>query len=362
MFILLYPCSSVLRKQLPPLSLVTTPLLLYNSPVYSPDSASSALLLLFLSLLFWGSWPNTFKLAPRWPLELFYWDYSFGMLASMLLLSLTLGTLFGPPTVWQNLATADTSALLYAFAAGFIWNIGNILLIVAVALVGLAVAFPIGVGLALILGVVSSYFLQPRGNATLLALGVLAVFAAILFNALAFRTLSATRAHSNRSGLWLAVAAGILIAVPGPLVTKAFAAPQPLASYGITLVFTCGAFLLSLIALPIMMRRPVSGQPLTLHEFALGAPREHAAGLLGALFWALGTSFNYTGAQFTGVPLAFAIGQANPLVAALWGVFVWREFRGAPRRAHWLLAAMFALYLLGLLLLSRSADTSSLSP
>jgi glucose uptake protein len=324
--------------------------------MYLPGSYAVALLMMLGAMIFWGSWPNTYKLARNRRVELFYVDYALGIFLSSILIGLTLGTLFGPNTFVAQMFAADRSTWLYAALAGALWNCGNVLLTFGVALVGMAVAFPLSIGLALVVGVIGSYLVMPRGNTTLLCLGVAMVFAAIIVNSLAYR--SATKAKSGHkasaAGILVCLLAGILFSGFGPLVGKALSSPRPLGPYGVTFFFTLGALISTLPLMTYFMRHPIEGAPLSWKDYRDGTGREHTAGLIGGFIWTLGTTFAFVPASMVGIALAYAIGQANPLVAALWGVFVWREFRTAPRRADILLGFMFVLYFGGLLLLASS--------
>lgn len=325
--------------------------------MFLPASFAVALSMMVLGMIFWGSWPNTYKLTRDWRFELFYWDYAVGIFLTSILLGATFGTFFGSTTFLENLATADRSALFYSFAAGVVWNCGNILLVAGLALVGMAVAFPVAIGLALVVGVIGSYLVMPQGNALLLFLGVAWVFLAVLLNSLAYRSAAASRAKASRGGLWICLLAGILFSGFGPLVGKALSAPNPLGPYGVTFLFTFGALVSTFPLNAYFMRRPVEGAPVSWANYRQGSWGAHAAGLLGGLVWGLGTTLTFTAADMVGIALAYAIGQANPLVAALWGVFVWREFKGAPKKSQVLLAVMFLLYLSGLVFLAASFES-----
>jgi len=326
--------------------------------MFLPESFAVALLMMVLGMIFWGSWPNTYKLTRDWRFELFYWDYALGIFLTSILLGFTFGTFFGGTTFWQNLVEADRSAWLYAFLAGVLWNCGNVLLVAGLALVGMAVAFPVAIGLALVVGVVGSYLVMPRGNPVLLFLGVGWVLLAVILNSAAYRSAAESRPKVSKSGLWICLLAGVLFSGFGPLVGKALSAPSPLGPYGITFLFTFGALVSTFPLMAYFMKRPVDGAPLSAADYQRGTVKEHAAGLLGGLIWGLGTTLTFTAASMVGIALAYAIGQANPLIAALWGVFVWHEFRGAPRRSRVLLAFMFLLYLAGLIFLSASFEAA----
>jgi glucose uptake protein len=322
-----------------------------------PGTYVVALVIMIAGMIFWGSWANTYKLTRNWRIELYYWDYAIGIFLTSIIVGLTLGTFFGGTTFTDNLLGADRSAWIYATAAGALWNCGNILLMLGVALVGLAVAFPLSIGLALVFGVIGSYMVMPRGNPLLLFGGVALVFVAVLLNSLAYRAAKSggdAKQKVSRPGLLACLVAGALFSGFGPLVGKSLSTPQPLGPYGVAFFFTFGALLSTVPLLSYFMRHPLEGVPLSWSDYRNGRGRDHAAGLIGAFFWGLGTTFTFVGANSVGIALAYAIGQANPLVAALWGVFVWREFKGAPRTANVLLAFMFALYFGGLLVLASS--------
>lgn len=265
-----------------------------------------------------------------------------------------MGTFFGSGTFWDNLMSADWAAWTYALIAGFLWNCGNILLVAGVALVGLAVAFPVSIGMALVVGVIGSYIVTPRGNPSLLFSGVALVLAAVIMNSMAYRSAAASRPKISTSGLWVCVLSGVFFSGFGPLLAKAYSTPKPLAPYGVEVLFTLGALISTVPVNIYFMRKPVEGPPLTLGDYRLGTGSQHLAGLLGGFFWGLGTTFTFVPMAMVGTALAYAIGQSNPLVAALWGVFVWKEFRGAPPKSHVLVALMFLLYIAGVLLLTLS--------
>jgi glucose uptake protein len=324
--------------------------------MFLPSSYTVALLMMLFGMFCWGSWPNTYNFTRGWRFELFYWDYAAGIFLTSLLVGLTLGTFFGRQTFWQNLLAADPEALIYACLAGALWNIGNILLVAGVASVGLAVAFPVSIGMALVIGVVGSYLVAPRGNPALLFAGVALVCSAVIVNSFAHRSAAAAKQEVSPSGLWVCLASGVFFSGFGPLIAKALTAPRPLAPYGVNVLFTFGALVTTVPVMTYFMRHPFSGQPVSVMDYRRGTSGEHAAGLFGGFVWGLGTTFTFVPMTMVGTALAYAIGQSNPLVAALWGVFIWHEFRDAPKRSQMLLAAMFVLYIAGLLFLTASFE------
>lgn len=324
--------------------------------MYLPTSHATALLMMLTGMILWGSWPNTFKLVKNWRVELFYLDYAFGIFLSSILIGLTMGTFFGGESFIPQLLAADHSSWLFACAAGALWNCGNILLMFGVSLVGLAVAFPLSIGLALIVGVIASYLVMPLGNPTLLFSGVAIVFVAIIFNSLAYRAASNRQQKPEPKGLLICLLAGVLFSGFGPLVGKAFSSPAPLGPYGVTFFFTLGAVISTLPLMTYFMLRPLRGTKLNWKIYREGTGEQHVFGVLGGFIWTLGTTFAFVPASKVGIALAYAIGQANPLIAALWGIFIWREFKGANRLTYALLGCMFALYVGGLLVLASSVQ------
>lgn len=322
--------------------------------MFIPGSYTVALCMMLMGMFFWGAWPNTYKLTRKWRFELFYWDYAFGIFLTAILVGLTMGTFFGPGTFLENLMAADGKSWFYALIGGFLWNCGNILLVAGVALVGMAVAFPVSIGMALVVGVVGSYIITPRGDPALLFAGVGLVLSAVIVNSIAYRSAAASRPKVSASGLWVCVLSGVLFSAFGPTLAKAYSTPRPLSPYGVEVLFTLGALISTIPVNIYFMRRPVEGPPLVLADYRRGSGREHLAGLLGGFFWGLGTTFTFVPMAMVGTSLAYAIGQSNPLVAALFGVFVWREFKGAPAKSQVLVALMFVLYIVGLLLLALS--------
>lgn len=323
--------------------------------MFLPGSYTTAVVMMFLGMFFWGSWPNTYKLTRNWRFELFYWDYALGIFLTSLLVGFTMGTLGGgSQTFWHNLLSADRSAWIYALLAGGLWNLGNILLVAGLAMVGLAVAFPVSIGLALVLGAIGSYLVTPRGNPILLFAGVGMVVIAVIVNSIAYRCAAPSRKKTPSSGLWICLASGILFSGFGPLLAKALSVAHPVSPYGASALFTLGALITTVPAMKYFMRHPVEGAPLSRADYQKGTTAEHAAGLLGGFVWGLGTTFTFVPMAMVGTALAYAIGQSNPLVAALWGVFVWKEFHAAPKKSRVLVGTMFALYVLGLLLLTLS--------
>lgn len=322
-------------------------------------SFSVAVGLCLVTMLCWGSWANTQKLAgPSWPFQCFYWDYALGVFLLALLAAFTLGSLgsAGRPFA-ADLAQADASAIGSALVGGAIFNLSNILLVAAIGIAGMAVAFPVGVGLALVIGVVTSYLAKPVGSPWIIGAGVLAIATAILLDALAYRRVATTPNAAPRLGMVLAVAAGLLMGffyrfVVASMATD-FARPEPgrLGPYAAMVCFSAGLFLSSFLWNSLAMAFPFQGPPVPWGSYFAGSLRLHLIGILGGVIWSMGMGLSLLASGRAGPAVSYGLGQGATMVAALWGVFVWREFEAAPPGTGRLLSLMFMLYGAGLVLL-----------
>lgn len=327
--------------------------------MYVVHSYPLAVVLCVVTMLCWGSWANTRKLASMgWRFELFYWDYTLGVLLLTLILGLTLGSsgVEGRPFI-TDLAQTSAGSSGSALLGGAIFNLANILLVAAIEIAGMSVAFPVAIGLALLIGVIVNYIAAPIGNGTLLGIGVVLVALAIVLDAMAYRRLISEVAKTSTKGLALSVSSGVLMGLFFRFVAAAMyaepATPESgkMGAYAAVFVFAVGVFLSSFVWNTLAMRRPIAGSPVRFADYFQGDFRAHRAGLLGGLIWALGMSLSLIASSRAGFAISYGLGQGATMVAALWGVFVWKEFRGAPYGTSKLLAAMFACFLGGLALI-----------
>lgn len=330
--------------------------------MFLPQTFALALVMTIVSTVCWGSWANTYKLTRGYRFELFYWDYAIGILLVSLVWALTLGSLASGRTdgFSANVAAADRGNIVAALAGGFIFNIANLLLVAGIEMAGLAVAFPLSIGIALVVGVVMSYVMQPRGNPLVLATGVALAILAVIFDGKAYAELSrggsgrSYPAGVSRTSLVVCVISGVLMGSFAPFVTHALTSGRALGPYSIAVFFTLGALLCCFVVNVYFMRKPLVGAPVDFSGFAAAGARNHLLGVAGGFVWGTGTVFNFVAASFVGVAISYAIGQAAPMVAALWGVFAWHEFRGAPARARTYLALMFASYVAALAVIASA--------
>jgi glucose uptake protein len=327
--------------------------------MYVVHSYPLAVVFCVLTMLCWGSWANSRKLASKdWRFELFYWDYALGVLLLTLLLGLTLGSSGSEGRSFAaDLSQASAASIRSALLGGAIFNLANILLVAAIEIAGMAVAFPIGIGLALLIGVIVNYIAAPVGNGVLLALGVVLVTLAIVIDAIAYRRLTGSAAGVSTKGLLLSIACGVFMGMFYRFVAAAMYAdplhpdPGKMGSYAAVFVFAVGVFLSNFIWNTLAMKKPFVGTPVRFVDYFRAPLGTHLSGILGGIIWGLGMSFNLIASARAGFAISYGLGQGATMVAAFWGVFIWREFRSAPPGTAKLLAAMFACFLSGLALL-----------
>ena len=327
--------------------------------MFIPQSYSLAVILCIVTMLCWGSWGNTQKLAGKtWRFELFYWDYVIGIVLFSLLLGFTLGSIgTSGRSFIPDIAQAGSGNILKAMLGGVIFNASNILLVAAMAIAGMAVAFPVGVGIALALGVVINYIFTPKGDPVLLFSGVALIVAAIIIDAVAYKKHSVSLQKVSRKGILLSVSAGILMAlfyrfVASSMVTD-FVLPEPgkLTPYTAVFFFAIGVLLSNLLFNYVIMKKPFEGEPLTFKDYKAGSTGVHLTGILGGVIWNIGMAMSIIASGKAGYAISYGLGQGATLIAALWGVFIWKEFRGASKSVNILILLMFLAYLFGLCLL-----------
>jgi glucose uptake protein len=320
--------------------------------MYQPEAYGIALLFMIGSMLCWGSWANTMKLTPGWAFQLFYWDYVIGIILASLLWGLTLGSSGeGDLSFVRNIHSADGSHIVFALLGGMVFNVANLLLVAAIDIAGLAVAFPIGIGLALVVGVLLNYFISPQGNPVLLFGGVLLVVLAIVVDALSYRRRETTKKTPSARGIEISLACGVLMGVFYPLVAKAITGEHSLGPYTVAFFFALGTALCAVPVNYFLMRRPpTGGQPVSMADYKKGRAAWHCWGILGGMIWCTGAVLNFAAshAHVIGPAISYAIGQGATMVSAIWGVFVWKEFASAPPSARRLIPLMFICFLVGL--------------
>jgi len=327
--------------------------------MFIPQSYSLAVILCIITMLCWGSWGNTQKLAGKsWRFELFYWDYVIGIVIFSLLLGFTLGS-FGDQgrSFTADIAQADGKSILNSILGGVIFNASNILLMAAMAIAGMAVAFPVGVGIALALGVIINYIFTPKGDPVILFIGLALIVAAIIIDALAYKKHSSSLQKVSKKGILLSVSAGVLMALFYRFVASSmaadFASPEPgkLTPYSAVFFFAIGVLASNFLFNYVIMKKPFEGAPLSFRDYTKGSAAVHLTGILGGVIWNIGMSMSILAAGKAGFAISYGLGQGATLIAALWGVFIWKEFKGASKQVNLLILLMFLAYLAGLALL-----------
>ena len=327
-------------------------------------SYALAVFFCFITMLCWGSWGNTQKLAAKtWRYELFYWDYVIGMVLFALLIAFTMGSIGseGRPFL-QDIAQMSASSFWSILLGAVIFNASNILLSASTSIAGLAVAFPLGVGISLVLGTVVNYIGAPKGNPVLLFIGIALITIAIICNGMASGKVEQKK-EGARKGIILAVVAGTLMAFFYRFVARAmdldnFASPAPgmVTPYTAIVVFSLGVLLSNFIFNTLVMRKPFVGEPVSYSEYFKGNFKTHLVGMLGGAIWCLGTAFSYIASGRAGAAISYALGQAAPMIAAIWGVFIWKEFKGSKKEVYRLLALMFLFFIAGLAFIILSGN------
>lgn len=320
-----------------------------------PQTYQAALALMVLSMLCWGSWANTLKFCPHYRFQLFYWDYAIGMGVAAVVLGLTAGSMgHGGTPFLAAVAQTPGICIVYALLGGAIFNVANLLLVAAIEIAGMAVAFPVGIGLALVIGAISNYVITPVANPLLLFGGVALVAIAIVLDAAAYRRRETTARSATALGIVVSLACGVLMGCFYPFVARALngvpGRPEP-GPYAIAFFFAIGLMVSTVPANLLLMKKPIDGKPPVDGAGYKRAPLGwHLAGVLGGAIWCAGGVANFvaSGAHLVGPAVSYSIGQGATMVSACWGVFVWNEFAGAPRMAEVLLVLMFVFFVLGL--------------
>jgi len=319
-----------------------------------------AIIFCFITMLCWGSWANAQKLAEKsWRFELFYWDYVIGILVFSIISAFTLGS-FGDEgrSFITDIKQADSSNIFSALIGGIIFNAANILFSAAIAIAGMAVAFPVAIGLALVLGVIVNYTASQKGDATLLFAGVALIAIAIIINAIAYKRNSRASKKPSSKGIIISLIAGVLmsffyrfIAASMDLDNFVNPAAGKMTPYTAVLIFSVGIFISNFLFNTILMKKPFDGVPVSYNDYFKGNFKTHSTGILGGLIWGLGNSLNLIAAGKAGAAISYGLGQGATLIAALWGVFIWKEFRNAPAGTNKMLAFMFLFFVVGIALI-----------
>jgi glucose uptake protein len=323
--------------------------------MYTPQTFGVGLAMMIVSAICWGSWANTYKGVKNYRFELFYWDYAVGIFLISLILAFTLGSSgHDASSFLNNVHSADPSNFGFAMLAGAIFNLANLLLVAGIDMAGLAIAFPVSIGIALVVGTVLTYLREPKGNAPMLFVGVLCAMIAVILDGKAYGQLQSAGRNLSRKSIATCIVSGVLMGLWAPISTHAMRQGNTLGPYALSVFFTLGALISCLIWNVYLMKKPLVGEPVAFSGFFSAPLSGHLLGLLGGFIWGIGTVFNLVAGNAMGFAISYAIGQSAPMVAALWGVLAWKEFAGANRPARTYLGMMFLFYILAIILVARA--------
>jgi len=322
------------------------------------ESYPLAVFFCIVTMLCWGSWANTQKLAVSyWRFELFYWDYVIGIVILGLIFAISLGNYGSEGRRFiDDLKQAAETNILSAITGGIIFNAANILLCAAIAIAGMSVAFPVGIGLALVIGVIVNYIDHPLGNKVLLFGGVTLIVLAILLNAFAFRKMQSGNKSPSSKGLILSILSGVLMGLFYKYVSVSmfpdFTIPEAgkLSPYTAIVFFSIGILVSNFLFNTVLMRRPFAGSPVSYKDYFRGGFKNHITGILGGIIWCIGMSFSIIASGKAGPAISYGLGQGATVVAAIWGIYVWKEFKEA-KGVKVILSTMLVCYIVGLILI-----------
>jgi glucose uptake protein len=326
--------------------------------MYIINNYPLAVFFCIITMLCWGSWANTQKLAASsWRFELFYWDYVIGIVFLGLIFAITLGNSGSDGRGFiEDIKQAGETNILSAITGGIIFNAANILLCAAIAIAGMSVAFPVGIGLALVIGVIVNYIDHPLGNKFLLFGGVALIVLAIFLNAFAYRKMQSGNKNPTSKGLILSIISGVLMGlfykyVAGSMFPN-FTVPEPgkLSPYTAIVFFSVGILISNFLFNTVLMRRPIAGSPVTYRNYFSGSFKNHVTGILGGIIWCIGMSFSIIASGKAGPAISYGLGQGATVVAAIWGIYVWKEFKEA-KGVKVVLSSMLVCYIIGLVLI-----------
>ena len=321
------------------------------------DNYPLAVFFCIITMLCWGSWANTQKIASKkWPFQLFYWDYSLGILLVAIILAFTLGSIGDEGRSFLvDLKQAKLNNLNSAFLGGVIFNFANLILVIAIEIAGIAIAFPIGIGIALVLGVYTNYLVQPEGNPIILFCGVMLVTFAIIIDGFAYSKILQNTKEKPIKGILFSAAAGIAMGFfykyVATSMTSDFVSPESgkLTPYSALVIFSFGILISNFLFNTINMYRPFTGEKVSFSDYLkMGTSKLHLIGILGGVIWGVGMSFNIIASDQAGPAIAYGLGQGATLVAAIWGVFIWKELKELPKKNNWLIPTMFFLFIAGI--------------
>ena len=343
-----------------------------------PSSYGVLLTILILGMFAWGAWANTLKAtAGKWRFELYCFDFAIGLLLAAVVVALTWGNLgFDGFSFRDDLQLAGKRQDLFAFVAGCVFNLGNMLLLGGLSLVGMSVAFPVALGFALVVGVCWNFALSPGGNPALLFTGAAAALGGVVAAILAYRVYAAKqlqpvtqtgKAKSRKNtisskGVALALAGGLFLGSFSPLILLARSDENGLGPYSSGFIFAVGVFFSTFVYNLFFMNLPAKGDPIDLGEYFRAPAQRHGMGVLGGILWYIGAIASLVAGRAEGgakvqPSIVYILDQGGVIIAALCGLLIWNEFDADSKAKTWLALAL-VLLAIGIGIVS----TASLAP
>lgn len=343
-----------------------------------PGSQLYNIILLVFGMLCLGTWANTFRMTSRWRFELYCFDFAFGVVLAALLIGFTFGNLG-----WDGFALTDDLGIAakqkeaIAVASGMVFSLGNMLILGALSVAGVTVAYLIGLGIMLTTGMVIMYFTSPSGNGTMLAAGAFLVIVAAVLLSVSIRLHSlgrlmiqmregktkSTRKTVSMKGPILATAGGIVAGICFPLMNASREGDAGLGPYSLGLLFAVGVVVATVIFNLFFMNLPVQGEALEVTAYFNGRSKSHWLGVLGGVLFYVGLVSTLIVARAEGrnivQPVTIrALTLAATAVGILWGLLRWKEFAGAGGKVRTLLLISLFLFAVGIVGLSAAAGLS----
>jgi glucose uptake protein len=340
-----------------------------------PATTLASLLLLILTLFCWGSWANTQKLVYKWRFELFYYDFAVGVALCMLIAVYTFGSANPQElTVSDNMLIAGYRKIAYSMATGLVINLANIMLVAAISVSGLAVSFPIVFGVGLIVMSLTNFIGNTASNnSALLFGGLVLILGAVLAEIFAYRSYLEALASKSKAvpvldkgtrlpvrpktavAITLSVVSGVAWGFFFPLIDLSRSGENGVGPYGIAGLIGFGMFFSTLLYVPFFVNFPVQGEPVRGRVYFQGTKKQHFWGIFGGVIWSVGLIAALVEAAApppvkTSPALASALVFGAPLLAVLWGLLAWREFKDCPQNVKMLQLGMIVLFLAGLVL------------
>jgi glucose uptake protein len=354
-----------------------------------PHTNFAIMVLLIISMFCWGSWANTLKLAGKWRFELYCFDFAFALMLFALIYALTTGNLgydgFG---FMDNVMNAGKREWASAAGGGVVFAFGNIMLMAAISAAGMALAFPLALGTALIIGAVLSWAASPGGNPLNLWAGGLLVVVAMVADASGYRALGrqrhealakagkarSTRRPSGVKGIVLSLFGGLLLGATPMLLQKATVPDTGLGPYAVWVFFGVGVLTTTLAVGMFLLNLSMQGEELSIAAYFKSTRRQHMLGWLGGAMWCTGAVASFVaiyantapgangglpaGAAPVGPVPIYALAQSATLLAAIWGMLVWKEGKDGDFRVKAMMALTLVLFAGGVAMIALSPAIS----